>query len=131
MLPDGLGDAERPAEALAHEALGRSGRFSIGQRAVFAHDSPLVLQQLHGQVSIFGDRVSVVTSSLLHSFHAPCANGSRNHADRAQHVEGTAFEILAGDVFQRLPASPEVHAVTDFSVAGYRADFGISKMRHQ
>src|SRR5215472_16738405 len=48
---------------------------------------------------------------------APGADCSGNYTDRVERVKGTALEILAGDVFQRLPARPEVHAVADFCIA--------------
>ena len=42
-----------------------------------------------------------------------------------------ALEVLAGDVLQRLPAGPEVDAVSDFGIARHRAHLGVQKMRYE
>jgi hypothetical protein len=45
-------------------------------------------------------------------------------------TERAPLEILAGDVFEGLPARPKVDAVADLRVACNRRDFGIEKVRH-
>ena len=40
-------------------------------------------------------------------------------------------KVLAGDVFERLPARPEVDAVADFGVSGDGADLGIGEVRDE
>jgi len=44
-----------------------------------------------------------------------------------EEIEGAALKVLAGDVFEGLPAGPEVDAVADLCVAGDGADGGSSK----
>ena len=122
MLPDRLQGAERPAEALAHQALGIDGRLSKRQRAVFVVDLQPLLEQVHGQVGVFGHGVERIAAGGLHRRGAPCANGSGNHRDHVEQVQRAALEVLAGDVFEGLPARPQVHAVAHLGVAGHGAD---------
>ena len=131
MFPHRLQDAERPAEALAHQAPGVDGRFSVSQRAVFVVDLEPLLEQVHGQVGILGHGVQRIAAGGLHRRGAPCADGARNHGDHVEQVESAALEVLAGDVFQGLPARPQVHAVAHLGVAGHGADRGILKVRNQ
>ena len=70
-------------------------------------------------------------AGLAHRRDAPRADRSRHHADRAHGIQRAALEVLAGDVFQRLPARPEIDAVADFGIAGNGADFRIQEVRHQ
>ena len=48
-----------------------------------------------------------------------------------EQIEGAALEVLAGDVFQRLPAGPEVDAIAHLGVAGHGADARVFKVRQQ
>ena len=131
MFVDGLQDAEGPAEALAHEAVGVGGRFGEGEGHVFVFDAVAEAQQGHGEVGVFGDGIDVVAAGFADGGDAPCADGSGDDADGAENVEGAAFKILAGDVFEGLPAGPEIHAVADFGVAGHGSDFGIDEVRDE
>ena len=106
MLPGSLQDSERPAEALAHESVGRGRSFGICQRSIFVLDLVAGLQQSHGQVGVFSDGVVVVTAGGANGLGAPSTDGSGDDADARKSVKGAPFEILAGDVFQGLPASP-------------------------
>ncbi len=45
--------------------------------------------------------------------------------------QGAALEVLAGDVFESLPAGPQVHAVAYLGVAGHGADAGILEVRNE
>src|SRR5208283_2168001 len=60
---------------------------------------------------------------------APGSDCPGHHAYRTQGIECSALEILAGDVFERLPACPEIDAVADFSIAGDRCNFRIEEVR--
>ena len=131
MLVHGLQNAERPAKTLAHQAIRVDRRFGVGERHVFVFDAVTEAEQRHGQVGVFGDGVGVEASSRAHGRHAPSADRAGHHADRAQHIECAAFEILAGDVFERLPARPQIHAVTHFCVACDRPDLRVDEMRDQ
>ena len=53
---------------------------------------------------------------------APCADGSGDDGDDVEEVECAALEVLAGDVFEGLPAGPEIDAVADLGIAGDGAD---------
>ena len=131
MFPHRLQDAEGPAEALAHEALGVDGRFSVSQGAVLVVDLQALFEQVHGQVGVFGHGVQRIAAGGLHRRGAPCADGAGNHGDDVEEVEGAALEVLAGDVFESLPARPQVHAVAHFGVAGHGADGGILKVGNE
>ena len=48
-----------------------------------------------------------------------------------EQVECAALEVLAGDIFQRLPAGPQVHAVSYLRVAGHGPDHRVLEMRNQ
>ena len=131
VLPHCLHDAERPAEALPHQAI-RGGRsFGVGQRAVFVVHPITGLQQRHREIGVFGHGVMVIASDVAHGRCSPCANRARNNADCIHRVQRAPLEVLAGDVFQRLPTRPQIHAVSDFGIAGNRADLGIAEVRHQ
>ena len=122
MLPDGLQGSERPAEALAHQALGVDGRLSVGQRAVLVVDLEPLFEQVHGQVGIFGHGVERIAAGRLDRRGAPCADGAGHDGDDVEEIESAALEVLAGDVFEGLPARPQIHAVAHLGVAGHGAD---------
>src|SRR5208282_4684487 len=63
--------------------------------------------------------------------HTPGADRARHHAYRTHGVERSPLEILAGDVFQCLPARPQVDAVADLGIAGHGCNFGIEKVRYE
>ena len=71
-----------------------------------------------------------IAAGLAYCFDAPGANRSGDHADRAHGVERPAFEVLAGDIFQRLPARPEIDAVAHLGIARHGCNFRIQKVRH-
>ena len=128
VFEDGLQDAEGPAEALAHQAVGVDGGFGEGERLVFVDDGVALLEQVHGEVGVFGDGVGVVAAAGLDGCGAPRADGSGHDHDDVEEVERAALEVLAGDVFERLPAGPEVDAVADLGVAGDGADLRVGEV---
>ena len=130
MLPDGLKNSERPAEALTHEGIGTGGGLGEGERHVFVFDAVAVAQEGHGEIGVLGDGIDVIAAGLADGGDAPGADGAGNDADGSERVESAAFEVLAGDVFEGLPARPKVDAVADFGVARDRADSGIEEVRH-
>ena len=131
MLPDGLQGAEGPAEALAHEAFCIDGRLSVGESAVFKINSQALFEQVHGEVGVFGDGVERIAAGRFDGSGAPCADGAGDDGDDVKEVESAALKILAGDVFEGLPAGPEIDAVADLGVAGDGADSGILEMRNE
>ena len=66
--------------------------------------------------------LSGIAAGGLDGRGAPCADGAGNDGDDVEEVEGAALEVLAGDVFEGLPAGPQIDAVADLGVAGHGAD---------
>src|SRR3984957_17367277 len=128
MLVHRLQNAERPAKSLAHQSVGIGRRFSEGERHVFVFDAIAEAKQGHGEVGVFRDGIDVIASGLAHGGNAPRADGSGYDADCAENVEGAAFEVLAGDVFESLPTGPKIYAVANFGIAGHCADSWFDKM---
>ena len=68
---------------------------------------------------------------MNHGSGAPCADCSRNHGDDVEEIEGAPLEVLAGDVFERLPARPQVDAIAHLGVARHRAYALIGEVTYQ
>ena len=62
---------------------------------------------------------------------APRAHGAGHHRNAIQQIESALFQILAGDVFERLPAREPAIAVHHFHVAGDGAHLGVGEMAHE
>ncbi len=73
----------------------------------------------------------MVAARLAYRRHAPCPDRARHHADRPENIQCAPLEVLAGDVFEGLPARPKIHPVSHLGVAGDGADSGIDEVRHQ
>ena len=73
----------------------------------------------------------MVATGFADCVDAPRANRSWHYAHRAHGVKSPALEVLAGDVFERLPARPQIHAIADLCIPRYRADFGVEEVRNQ
>ncbi len=131
VFPNRLHDAEGPAEALPHQPI-RGGRsLGVGQGTVFIVHPVAGLEQRHRQVSIFGNGVVVISTGRKYRSRSPCADRAGNDAHRVQCVERAAFEVLAGDIFQRLPAGPEIDPVAHLGIARHGSDAWIGEVRHQ
>ncbi len=117
MFDDRLQNSKRPAETLTHQAAHVIRRLGKCKRAVLIYHFQSLLQQAHGQVGIFGDRVHVVTLRRLYRSSTPRADRPRNNGDHIEQIERAAIEVLAGDVFERLPARPKVDAVSDLGIS--------------
>ncbi len=98
------------------------GGFGESQRAVLVDDLEALFEQVHGEVGVFGDGVEGIAAGGFDGGGAPGADGSGNDGDDVEEVESAALEVLAGDVFEGLPAGPEVDAVADLGVSGDGAD---------
>ena len=48
-----------------------------------------------------------------------------------EEIECAAFEVLAGDVFESLPACPQIDAIADLGISCDGTDLGIDEVRHQ
>ena len=46
-------------------------------------------------------------------------------------IQGAALEVLAGDVFQSLPAGPEVYAIANLCIAGDGAEARVFEVRNE
>src|SRR5487761_462597 len=128
MLPDGLQGAERPAETLANQGFDRVGDFGVTDGVFVIENFPAVAANGEGEVSVFGDGVSRKAAARAHGFGAPGADGAGNHGNAIQQIESALFEILAGDVFQGLPAREPAIAIHDFNVAGDGSHAGAGEM---
>ena len=73
----------------------------------------------------------VVAAAGFHRRGAPCADRSGHHDDHVEEIECAALEVLAGDVFKRLPARPQVHAIADLGVACHCADLRVGEVADQ
>ena len=89
-----------------------------------------IAQQRHGEIRVFGDGIDVEGAGCAHCGDTPGTNCSGNDADCTESIESTALKVLAGDVFEGLPARPEIDAVANFGVTSDGAYFGIEEMRH-
>ena len=69
--------------------------------------------------------------ALVDRFGAPRAQRAGDDGNAIQQIEGALFEILAGHVFERLPAREPADAVSDLHVAGDGADPGIDEVPHE
>ncbi len=73
----------------------------------------------------------VIAAAGLYGRGAPRADRSGNHHHDVEQIQRAAFEVLDGDVFKRLPARPQVHAIAHLGIAGHRADLRIGKVADQ
>ena len=106
MLPDGLEDAEGPAEALSHKSAGVAGGLGEGQGAILVDDLEFLLEEIHGEVGVLGHGIDGISASGFDCGGAPCADGSGDDGDNVKEIKGAALEVLTGDVFEGLPAGP-------------------------
>ncbi len=110
---------------------GVDGSLGECERLILVDDGVALLEKIHGQVGVFGDGVGVVAVAGFDGRGAPCADGSGDDGDDVEEIEGAAFEVLAGDVFEGLPACPEIDAVADLGVAGDGADLRVGEVRNK
>src|SRR6185437_14750977 len=131
MLPDGLERAKGPAEALANQTLDRVGNFGVADGVFVVENFPAMPTDGEGEVGVFGDGVSGETSAGAHDFRTPGSHRSGYHRNAIQQIESALFEILAGDVFESLPARQPAIAVHDFNVSGDGGHIRVREMANQ
>src|SRR5271168_3649181 len=112
-----LGSATQPSQPLrkmTERCLKTACRMPKDQRSFGEGEGAVVVlhfvsgaQQAHGEVSVFGNGDCIESAEVAHSGGSPSANGAGDNAHRADGIESTALEVLAGDVFKGLPARPE------------------------
>ncbi len=103
MFKGRLRRAEHPAKALAEQAAESVRRFRQADSLLVVENLVARLDDGDRQVGILGQRVRSKAAQLLDQFPPPGTDGAGNHRDAVEQVEGTAIEVLAGDVFECLP----------------------------
>src|SRR5260370_42702751 len=73
----------------------------------------------------------MVATGSAPGLEAPGSDCAGHYAHRAHGIGRSPLEILAGDVFERLPARPEVDAIADFGIASDGRHFRIEEMGHE
>src|SRR4029077_5704389 len=104
MLPDGLQRAKGPAESLADQCLHGVGDFGAADGVLVVNNLPAIAADGERQVGIFSNRVAGEAAVAAKQVGAPRADGAGNNGDAIQQVKSALFKVLAGDVFERLPA---------------------------
>ena len=128
VLEDCLQCAKRPAKALPHQSLRIDRRFSEGQRLILVNDLVALLKQVHRKVGVFGNSVDGIPAAMTRCFRTPAANRAGHHCHDIEQIECAAFKVLAGDVLQRLPARPQVHAVAHLGIARHCSHLRIGEV---
>ena len=98
-------------------------RFRPADGVFVVEDLPALAANGHGQIGVFCDGVARRNrrnSRMTSARQAPTRAGHNGNA--IQQIERALLEILAGDVFERLPAREPAIAVPHFHVAGNGAD---------
>ena len=131
MLPEGLQRAKRPAKALADELAGGIGSFRPSDGLFVVANAPANPADGNGQVGVFGHGVRGDPAGGFDGLLAPGAESARNHGDAIEKIKGAFFHVLAGDVFERLPARQPARTIADLDVARDRAHGGIAEMPDQ
>src|SRR5262249_36694006 len=131
MFPERLQGAEGPAKTLANQGAGGVRSLGPGDGALFVGDAPAKTPNGNGKVRIFGNRVGGNATTGFNSLLAPGAERAGYDRDAVQQIEGALLHVLAGDVFESLPASEPARTISDFDVASDRSDFRIGKMTDQ
>src|SRR6266567_8835771 len=131
MLPERLQRAEGPAEALADELPRRFGSLGPGDGLFVVADAPPEAADSDSQIGVFGHGVRSDATGGFNGFLAPSPERAWDDCDAVQKVKRALFHVLAGDVFERLPACEPARAIAHLDVAGYRAKLGIGKMAKQ
>src|SRR5512147_479829 len=103
MLPEALQGTEGPAEALLNEALDRIGRLGPGDRGALVQHGVASLLDGDGQILVLGERIGGKSAKPLKRLAPPRADGARHNGDAAKARQSAALEILARDIFDRLP----------------------------
>ncbi len=110
-------------EPLTDQDAGRFRSFGPRDGFLFVIDVPAEAADSDGEVGVFGHGVCGDAASVFDGFFAPRAQSAGDDGDAVKQIEGTLLHILAGDVFESLPAGEPAGAVADFYVASYGAHF--------
>ena len=128
VLPKGLQRAKSPAESLANEHARRVGSFSPGDGFLVIADAPAQAADGDGEIRVLSNGVRGDSPCGVNGALAPSAQRAGNDGDAVQQIESALLHVLAGDVFESLPASEPARAITDFNVASDGANFRIGEV---
>ena len=107
------------------------GSFCEGYGFFVIEDFPAAPADGKCKIGVFRQRVRRESAGGAHRVSAPGAKGARHHGDAVEQVERALFHVLAGDVFQSLPASDPLGAISHFYVSGHGADARVGEMPYQ
>src|SRR5713226_759308 len=128
MLPKRLQRSESPAEALPNQHARSLRRLRPRNGFFLIRDPPSQPPNGDSQVGILGDRVRGNPSYCIDGFLSPRAQSSWHHRYAIQQIEGALLHVLAGDIFERLPAREPTRAVAHFYVPRDRPSLGVGEM---
>ena len=128
MLPDRLNCAEGPAEALADQRFDGFGDFGVADGVFVVEDFPAAAANGDREIGIFRHGIARKSFATAHEIGAPGSDCAGHHGNAIQEIESALFEILAGDVFEGLPAREPAIAIHDFHVSGDGADARIGEI---
>ncbi len=131
VLPEGLQGAKGPTETLSNEGLWSDGGFGPGDGIFVIGDAPAEAANGDGEIGVFGDGVRRDATGGFDGLATPGTKSAGNDRDAIQEIEGALFHVLAGDVFERLPAREPAGAIANLNVAGGGADLRIGKVAEQ
>src|SRR6266404_4302062 len=117
MLPQTLQRAKGPPVSLLRQLAQRLRRFGPTDGRLFITDLITELANLQSQILIFSQRVGAKTTALFYQFSSPRADRAGHDGDAIHAGKRTPVHVLRGDVFQSLPASNYVDAVSHFGIA--------------
>src|SRR5262249_12567283 len=93
----------------------------------------LVAQAKEGQreVRVFGQSLLRKAIGAHEQLTAPGTDGSWDHRDTVEQGKSAPIEVLAGNVFERLPVGEQIEAVPNLGIAGHCSHSGVDKVTHQ
>src|SRR5258708_7830009 len=97
-------------------------------RRAVVQDTPACPANLPGKIRILGESIRRVAAHLIDGRSPPRSNRSRNHRNAIQQVISSTVEVLAGDIFQRLPAGQDVMGIPNMNAAGDRTDLRLMEV---
>src|SRR5262249_51626053 len=83
------------------------------------------------EIRVFGQGLLRKATGAHEQLTAPGANGSRHHRDTVEQGKSAPIEVLAGNVFERLPVGEQIDAVSDLGIAGHCSHMWVNKMTDQ
>ena len=116
---------------MPHKTASRARGLGVGQRPILVMNAVTRFKQGHGEIRVFGNGVRLITTGVTHRRCAPGADRARHDRYHPEDIQGTPFEILAGEIFEGLPARPQIHLVGDLGIARHGCHLEVGKVGHQ